>query len=110
MPSVASFAVKKDDVVHAQANDTIKRCVEMLVMKGGFVTPLADSPELNSLKMGCYSCPMFSICNGCKKTIKDLKEHNMVEDHCYHMKQLGPDILEANGLDMQMTPYVNESI
>ena len=38
MPSVASFAVKKDDVVHAQANDTIKRCVEMLVMKGGFVT------------------------------------------------------------------------
>ena len=38
MPSVASFAVKKDDVVHAQANDTIKRCVEMLVIKGGFVT------------------------------------------------------------------------
>lgn len=79
-------------------------------MNGGFVTPLADSPELNSLKMGCYSCPMFSICNGCKKTIKDLKEHDMVEDHCYHMKQLGPKILEANGLDMQMTPYVNESI
>jgi hypothetical protein len=37
MPSVASFAVKKDDVVHAQANDTIKRCVEMLVMKGGLL-------------------------------------------------------------------------
>ena len=40
MPSVASFAVKKDDVAHAQANDTIKRCVEMLVVKGGFVTLL----------------------------------------------------------------------
>ncbi len=37
MPSVASFAVKKDDVVHAQANDTIKRCVEMLVVKGGLL-------------------------------------------------------------------------
>lgn len=34
MPSVASFCVKKEEVQHAQANDTIKRCVERLVSKG----------------------------------------------------------------------------
>lgn len=34
MPSVASFCVQKNEVCAAQANDTIKKCVEMLVMKG----------------------------------------------------------------------------
>ncbi|CAL6307545.1 unnamed protein product [Bathycoccus prasinos] len=50
MPSVASFAVKKDDVVHAQANDTIKRCVEMLVMKGG-IGSLVVIDELDAEKV-----------------------------------------------------------
>jgi radical SAM protein with 4Fe4S-binding SPASM domain len=79
-------------------------------MNGGFATPLADSFELNSLKKGCYTCPMFQICNGCKKTIKDLKKHNMVEEHCYNMKLLGPAILASNDMEgIQMTPYENES-
>jgi hypothetical protein len=53
---------------------------------------------------------MFSICNGCRKTIKDLKDYELVEDHCYRMKQLAPDIIEANGLtnELQPTPYVRE--
>lgn len=79
-------------------------------MNGEFLTPLMNSLELSSLKQACYTCPMFEICNGCKKTIKDLKNHNMVEDHCYHMKQLAPKILEANAVEREVTPYINEYI
>jgi hypothetical protein len=53
---------------------------------------------------------MFDICNGCRKTIKDLKDHSLVETHCKKMKTLAPAILEANGLDVEVTEYVNEYI
>jgi radical SAM protein with 4Fe4S-binding SPASM domain len=66
------------------------------VKEGGFITPLQNAPELFSLKDECVTCPMFSICNGCKKTIKDLKQHGMVEEHCSHMKQLAPRIIQIN--------------
>jgi len=66
------------------------------VKEGGFITPLQNAPELFSLKDECVICPMFSICNGCKKTIKDLKQHGMVEEHCSHMKQLAPRIIQIN--------------
>lgn len=58
--------------------------------------PLHNSIELHSLKDECYSCPMFRICNGCYKTVKDLKRHEMVEDHCSLMKTLAPEIIELN--------------
>lgn len=79
-------------------------------MNGGFSTPLADDLNLLSLKQACFTCPMFEICNGCRKTVKDLKEHRMVEDHCKHMKQLAPDIIESNGLNLEVTPYVYEGL
>lgn len=80
-------------------------------MNGGFSTPLTDDINLQSLKQSCFTCPMFEICNGCRKTVKDLKVHGMVEEHCYSMKTLAINILEANGLsDMQVTPYVNETM
>jgi sulfatase maturation enzyme AslB (radical SAM superfamily) len=66
------------------------------VKEGGFITPLQNAPELYSLKDECIGCPMFSICNGCKKTIKDLKQHNMVEEHCSLMKQIAPKIIDIN--------------
>jgi radical SAM protein with 4Fe4S-binding SPASM domain len=66
------------------------------VIDGGFETPLQDAYELFSMKDECPSCPMFSICNGCKKTVKDLKEHNMVEEHCSTMKQLSDKIIKIN--------------
>jgi len=66
------------------------------VKEGGFITPLQDAPELFSLKDECVGCPMFSICNGCKKTVKDMKIHNMVEEHCVLMKQLAPEIIRIN--------------
>lgn len=77
-------------------------------MSGGFSTPLATDLSLMSLKNACYTCPMFEICNGCKKTIKDLKQHNMVEDHCKHMKTLATDIISINSIDRQSTPYERE--
>jgi radical SAM protein with 4Fe4S-binding SPASM domain len=79
-------------------------------MNGEKIYPLRFQPELQTLKQSCYSCPMFSICNGCRKTIKDLKTHNLVEDHCYRMKQLATDIIESNGLTGELipTPYVKE--
>ncbi len=79
-------------------------------MKGELITPLQSIQELNSLKQSCFSCPMFDICNGCRKTIKDLKEHDMVESHCSLMKTLAPSIIEANGLTgvLEVTPYVRE--
>jgi len=78
-------------------------------MNGEMFHPLRDDLYLNSMKQACYSCPMFQICNGCKKTIKDQKLHNMVEDHCKLMKSIAPSIIEANGLNLEVTPYVDES-
>lgn len=72
------------------------------VKLGRFETPLQNASELFSLKSECVECPMFNICNGCKKTVKDLKKHDMVEEHCSHMKQLAPRIININ----EHTDYV----
>lgn len=79
-------------------------------MAGSKIYPLKFQPELQSLKQSCFTCPMFQICNGCKKTIKDLKDHNLVEQHCFKMKQLAPKIIEANGMVdvLEVTPYEKE--
>lgn len=68
------------------------------VLGGEFFTPLQSDMSLLSLKDECFSCPMFAICNGCKKTINDLKTHNMVEEHCVVMKSIAKDILKTNGM------------
>lgn len=65
-------------------------------MSGEFITPLANRIELLAMKDECLTCPMFDICNGCKKTIRDQKIHKMVEDHCSLMKKLAPRIIEIN--------------
>jgi radical SAM protein with 4Fe4S-binding SPASM domain len=79
-------------------------------MAGEFFTPLREDLHLNNLKQSCFTCPMFQICNGCRKTVKDLKEHNLVEEHCLHMKSIAKDIIEANEMTGQLTPtpYVRE--
>jgi len=61
-----------------------------------FFTPLQDDPSLISMKEECLTCPMFKICNGCRKTVKDLKDHNMVEEHCTLMKSIASEVLEIN--------------
>jgi radical SAM protein with 4Fe4S-binding SPASM domain len=77
-------------------------------MTGQKIFPLKFQPELQSLKQSCFSCPMFQICNGCKKTIKDLKEHNLVETHCKKMKTLAYDIIKSNNIELELTEYVYE--
>lgn len=74
--------------------------------------PLSNDPELLSMKRSCFGCPMFDICNGCRKTIKDMKVHGLVERHCSKMKQLAPAIIEANGMTgiLEPTPYENEDV
>lgn len=68
------------------------------INQGKFFTPLQDDFEIDSMKMDCYSCPMFAICNGCRKTVKDMKEAGVVEDHCRLMKSLANDIMVLNGV------------
>jgi radical SAM protein with 4Fe4S-binding SPASM domain len=65
-------------------------------MNGEFFTPLQNDLDIQTMHDGCYTCPMFQICNGCKKTVKDTKRHNMVDEHCTLMKQLAPRIIDAN--------------
>ncbi len=79
-------------------------------MSGKKVFVLRNDSNLASLKQSCYTCPMFEICNGCRKTIKDLKDHDMVEAHCSKMKTLAPAIIEANNMQtvLEPTPYVKE--
>jgi radical SAM protein with 4Fe4S-binding SPASM domain len=67
-------------------------------MKGKKIFPIKNILELQTMTEDCYTCPMFEICNGCKKTIKDHKTYNMTSTHCKKMKTLAPDILKANGL------------
>ena len=79
-------------------------------MAGEFFTPLQDDIDIQTMKMSCWTCPMFDICNGCHKTVRDMKREGQVEEHCRHMKTLAPSILKINGLDPnKVTPYVDES-
>lgn len=79
-------------------------------MAGGFFRPL-QVPELQSMKNSCFICPMFKICNGCKKTVHDLKSLGLVEKHCFKMKSIAAQIIEAGGQshNLQVTEYVKES-
>lgn len=80
-------------------------------MVSDITTPLQDDAEMSTMKYSCYGCPLFSICNGCKKTIHDHKALGLVERHCRKMKRLAPDIIAANEMTDQLvpTPYINES-
>lgn len=67
---------------------------EEVIDRGPVQTPLQNDRSLDSLKLECYGCPMFQICNGCKKHIKDLKRSDTVEVHCKKMKTIANDIIK----------------
>jgi radical SAM protein with 4Fe4S-binding SPASM domain len=69
---------------------------EEVINKGKTQTPLQDDTTIDALKHECYSCPMFMICNGCRKHIVDLKRSDMVEQHCSKMKSIAKDIEKVN--------------
>lgn len=74
--------------------------VDEVVKNGPMQTPLQDDLMLDAMHSGCYTCPSFLICNGCRKTVKDHKQHNMVQSHCELMKTLIPAIEELQGLSV----------
>lgn len=65
-------------------------------MKGPKIFPIHHVFELQTMTDNCYTCPMFQICNGCKKTIKDHKDYGLTEKHCAKMKTLADEIILAN--------------
>lgn len=67
---------------------------EAEVMQNNFFTPLRNEMDLLSMKSDCFACPLFSICNGCKKTVRDVKNHDMVEEHCSLMQNNMADLVE----------------
>ncbi|MBX3041800.1 MAG: hypothetical protein KF789_13925, partial [Bdellovibrionaceae bacterium] len=66
---------------------------EAEILHGGFERPLQKEARLDALKMECYSCEMFQVCNGCRKHIHDLKATDLVEIHCSQMKEISAEIL-----------------
>jgi radical SAM protein with 4Fe4S-binding SPASM domain len=65
-----------------------------VVNDGEIQKPLLADAELSFLKESCLTCPLFNICNGCRKTISDLKRNNLVEDHCLEMQKNLPRLLQ----------------
>jgi len=81
-------------------------------MAGEFFTPLQNAPDIQAMKDACYACPMFQICNGCRKTVRDTKRLGLTEHHCRTMKELAPEIIRLNGMEdfLEPTPYEDESL
>lgn len=66
-----------------------------------FYLPLQNREELQFLKPECIGCKMFQVCNGCRKHTKDLKQTNMVEEHCSQMKLIMDELI-----DMSTSPEI----
>ncbi len=60
--------------------------------------PLRDDFSLSSLKAECFGCRLFSLCNGCRKTIRDHKRFSQVEAHCTLMKSLEDKLIDFAGV------------
>ncbi|MBL7557229.1 MAG: radical SAM protein [Bdellovibrionaceae bacterium] len=65
------------------------------VIQGKKFLPLKDQAPLAYLKEDCLTCPLFEICNGCKKNISDIKKSNRVQEHCSAMQK---NMIELDGL------------
>jgi sulfatase maturation enzyme AslB (radical SAM superfamily) len=63
-------------------------------MAGEFFKPLQSDHNIQYQKEECLSCPNFIICNGCYKTVQDLKRHNLVEESCVKMKEFRKRAIE----------------
>ena len=77
--------------------------------KGKRQTPLQDDKEINALKPECYACPMFQVCNGCRKHVKDLHRSGLVEEHCAKMKSIANDIIDINFNKKENIDIFNEN-
>ncbi len=59
-------------------------------------TPLQDSMLYLSMHDDCWGCSLFSLCNGCRKTIMDTQESCRVDEHCSKMKALEAELNQAS--------------
>lgn len=66
-------------------------------MEGEFFKPLQTTFEIQYQKEECLTCSNFTICNGCYKTVRDLKKANLVEHSCKQMKSFR-ERAKTNGL------------
>jgi len=80
-----------------------------VVLKEKRQTPLQDDTTIDAMKAECYGCPMFQVCNGCRKHVKDLKRKDMVEEHCIKMKSIASDIIEINSSKTESMDIKNEN-
>jgi MoaA/NifB/PqqE/SkfB family radical SAM enzyme len=69
-------------------------------MEGDFFKPLQSALEIQYQKEECLSCPNFNICNGCYKTVSDLKKNNLVEESCKEMKRF-----RKRAIDLKLIKY-----
>ena len=67
------------------------------------IDPL-NKQELLSMHDGCFTCPMFEICNGCKKTISDTKRLGLVKYHCDRMHEIMDRLLEITQIEHNKHP------
>lgn len=44
--------------------------------------------DYSVLKPECFGCDLFKLCNGCYKTIMDIRDSGSVEEHCAGMQEL----------------------
>lgn len=58
-------------------------------------TPVTNDITTSSMKVDCWSCPMFDLCNGCRKDIRDTMDAGKVEEHCSIMKSNAQRIINA---------------
>lgn len=59
-------------------------------------TPLQKSKDYQTMHDGCWSCPMFGICNGCRKSVMDTQRSGRVDEHCQKMKAIEAEMLTVS--------------
>lgn len=71
-----------------------------VIEKGEVQIPLQKDFKLLSMHQGCFTCKLFDFCNGCRKNIADMKDNNLVEQHCARMKAIEQPLLEMRHLSI----------
>lgn len=85
-------------------NDDLDKRAELSfedeIINGKELGDVAIHKDWQYLKEECLTCDMFDFCNGCRKVIKDNKEHGLVEAQCSMMLGLRDGLLELAGNEM----------
>jgi len=47
------------------------------------------------IKNECLACELFKFCNSCYKNIADIKNFNLIDEHCIGMKKIGKELCKV---------------